>query len=343
MAFRACVLADSISPPTPQHPNGVRLISVAAEYPREVLAEFNTHTIMSKSTSSSRATPMEQMLKKIESDGHTPEFGGNTRGMQAKDTWEGSQAEQARRIWEDAKADAVRHARRFMELGVHKQVGNRVVENYGWTRQVITSTQWANFFTLRTHDDAHPAFRRIARMMYVAISRSTPKKLGYGDWHLPFVNDADRGQIAEICGDGDWFPEKAEPIRKMFLEHGGRTTADLFACILSAVRCARTSYNRFDGTGHGFTHGDWKTFGTLALRDDSGTNPVHASPTGHQGTPLHPAQQSAYPWKVSNLAGWLQFRRLIPKECVHEFNPPPEVVASWGVDESGILNDPSQF
>lgn len=52
MGFDAKILADSMSP------DGVRLTTVEITFPRIILAELNTHRMLSKSSASSRAIPL---------------------------------------------------------------------------------------------------------------------------------------------------------------------------------------------------------------------------------------------------------------------------------------------
>ena len=220
------------------------------------------------------------MIQSVMDSPYIPEFGRNQRGMQAGAEVEDAQA--ARETWLSARDAAVLHAKTMASLGAHKQVANRIIENYGWTRQVITGTQWANFFAQRTHEDAHPAMRTLSRLMHTAYQRSTPVALVAGEWHLPFVTDSDQGEAADLMPQG-------------FLG----TQSDFWRCLVSSARCARVSYNKVSGD-------DRATFGKLI-----GGEIIHASPLQHQATP-----GSMYP---SNLRGWVQFRKMWPNECVERF------------------------
>ena len=62
----AKIVADSISP------QGDRLISVLCTFPRIILAEVNTHRMLSKNTSSSRAIPLKKMVEAIKNDPFIP-------------------------------------------------------------------------------------------------------------------------------------------------------------------------------------------------------------------------------------------------------------------------------
>jgi hypothetical protein len=54
------VVADSIS-----STSNARLTTFEIEYPRFILAELNTHKMLSKNSASSRAIPVEKMLDMI--------------------------------------------------------------------------------------------------------------------------------------------------------------------------------------------------------------------------------------------------------------------------------------
>jgi len=55
---------------------------------------------------------------------------------------------------------------------------NRILEPFAWITVIVTATEWANFFTQRTHEDAQPELKHIADMMLAAYRASTPRPLG---------------------------------------------------------------------------------------------------------------------------------------------------------------------
>jgi hypothetical protein len=59
MTHSTKILADSISP------DGVRLTTLEVVMPRIVLAEFNTHRMLSRNSASSRAIPIEKMIRMV--------------------------------------------------------------------------------------------------------------------------------------------------------------------------------------------------------------------------------------------------------------------------------------
>ncbi len=51
---------------------GDELISILCTFPRIILAEVNTHRMLSKNTSSSRAIPFEKMVEAVQNDPFIP-------------------------------------------------------------------------------------------------------------------------------------------------------------------------------------------------------------------------------------------------------------------------------
>ncbi len=64
--IKAEVVADSLSPQRD------RLTSLLVTFPRIILAEVNTHRMLSKNTSSSRAIPFNKMVEVVQNDPFIP-------------------------------------------------------------------------------------------------------------------------------------------------------------------------------------------------------------------------------------------------------------------------------
>ena len=131
-------------------------------------------------------------------------------------------------------------------LNVHKQLAGRGLEAYMWHTVVITSTEWDNFMALRDHPDAQGEIATIARHMRRAIDSSTPRELGEGQWHTPFVEPGEFDTVED-------------------------------AIMASAVRCAATSFNRQEAKR---AHSD-EVDRYYGLRKGG-----HMSPLEHQATPF---------------------------------------------------------
>lgn len=216
MAYSAKVLADHLGP------SGKRIVTYEVTFPRIVLAEFNTHRMFSRNSASSRAIPVEKMLARIEADPFIPTYWGkNQKGMQADVELTPEEQDKARFAWLAAKGRAVDWAKTLLDLGVHKQITNRLLEPFLWHTVIVTATEYDNFFALRTHRDAQPEIREIAVMMERLYCEHEPVEVPEGFWHLPLVEDRDT-----LAAEGF----TAEEIRQV-----------------SVGRCARVSYLTHDG------------------------------------------------------------------------------------------------
>ena len=116
----ARILADSIS----EH--GHRLTTFELCFPRIVLAEHNTHRQFSRNSASSRAIPIERMLRMVQDNPYVPShWGKNQKGMQAAEEILGADAISCEEEWLRARDQAVDAVKCLLELGLHKQTTNR--------------------------------------------------------------------------------------------------------------------------------------------------------------------------------------------------------------------------
>lgn len=181
MSYEARIEKDSIT----QY--GERLTTYVVTFPRLVLAEFNTHRQFSRSSASSRAIPVEKQIARLRDDPFFPvHWGKNQKGMQAEQELTAEEIREAELVWKDASSSAVTYARNLLELGVHKQITNRLLEPFMWHTVIVTATEWTNFFHLRDNKMAQPEIQKAAGMMSELYRASKPKLLGPNEWHLPF-------------------------------------------------------------------------------------------------------------------------------------------------------------
>ena len=264
----AKVIEDSIAE------NGVRLTTLQLCYPRFIHAEFMTHRVFSRNASSSRAIPVAKMIEQVRNDPAMPiHWGKNQPGMQANEQLAPLAQEGARQLWMQAARDAAATAQVMADMGLHKQVANRILEPYQWMHVIVTATEWENFFELRNHPDAQPEIHALAKVMHHAFAASGCLSLRDGQWHLPYVTRAERAEHYDNI--------------ELLLK-------------LSAARCARVSYLTHDGQEPSIEK-------DVALYDRLvGSKPLHASPIEHQATPLAEADM----WS-GNFRGWLQNRKLV--------------------------------
>ena len=252
-----------------------RITTLELQYPRFIHAEFMTHRVFSRNAASSRAIPVAKMIEQVRNDPAMPiHWGKNQPGMQAQVQLTGEEELRAIGRWKLAAAAAANHAEVLLEIGLHKQVANRVLEPFQLMRTIVTSTEWDNFFHLRAHEDAQPEIHALAVAMRDAMADSKPVQRLQGDWHLPYVTERERAMFKP-----DLLPK------------------------LSTARCARVSYLTHDGQAPDIDK-DLDLFDRLV-----GAAPIHASPAEHQAYPADHAN-----FKSGNLTGWVQHRKLIERQ-----------------------------
>lgn len=274
----AQILADSIDK------HNQRITTFLLKFPRVILAEFNTHRAISRNVSSSRAIPFEKVLDRIANQFYIPfDIGYNEKGMQSFTPLSENEFE-IYANWHENLFEIVREATTSINtlLNVHKQFINRYLEPFMFIDVVATSTDWESFIALRDHRDAHPDIQCLAKLIKNLLLNNTPKLLTSGQFHLPFIKDEEK--ILYLIED---------------------------LIKASVSRCARTSYQTFDGS-------------SIEVRKDINlfyklinSNPIHASPLEHVAkcTDLRAIRyfdngefvQKNYHF---NLKGWKSFRFL---------------------------------
>lgn len=183
--INAEIIADSIGP------NRVRITTFLLVYPRFIHSEMMTHRVFSRNSASSRAIPFKTQMRNILKDPATPLiWTKNQPGMQGGAELPSLALTYAKFLWKFCGLVAVCVAWLLAKAGLHKQYVNRIVEPWSHITVVVTSTFWTNFFCLRDHPDAQPEIRALARAMKIAMSKSTPKVLEEGEWHIPFGDTA---------------------------------------------------------------------------------------------------------------------------------------------------------
>lgn len=305
----AQVICDSISP------DGIRLTTLQLRYPRFIHAEFMTHRVFSRNASSSRAIPVERLIRDVIDDPAVPLFwGGNQKGMQAGQELPDhgvclpASAPSVMRVgrrdaWLYARDRAVEMAEMLADAGYHKQLVNRLLEPFSHINVVVTATEWRNFFALRRHDDAEPHIRLLADRIFEAMTKSKPKALKPGQWHLPYIEESRIKALARHA-----YPVMTRPTDSGFAQ--GIAFRNLIR--VSVARCARVSYLTHDGKPSDVEE-DLNLYQRLV-----GVYPMHASPAEHQATP--DSQSRGWGWLQpglhGNFIGWIQYRKTLLGESV---------------------------
>ena len=277
--IKAEIIADSINQ------QGDRITTYLLTFPRFILSELNTHRVFSKNSASSRAIPFEKMVEMVETDPFIPiAWQKDHKGMQGTEyITDSTDIELNRNAWLRARDSAVSSAKYLnhgvkegRDNGVTKQLCNRLLEPFMWHTVLLTGTEWENFFKLRcpqyveyaqfaggklvfrskkeyidtlgkgddyseldwfeiNEGQAEIHMMALAEAMWDAMNESTPKELKAGEWHIPFGDRMqDRDIMQHVKGSFNSRTEVEEATQK-------------FKIKIAVARCARLSYNTFDG------------------------------------------------------------------------------------------------
>lgn len=304
--IKATIIADSISAHTNQ-----RITTFELEYPRFIHAELMTHRQFSRNAASSRAIPIDKMIEQVLSNPAEPiHWGANQSGMQAdKQIVETGRAKQ---VWKIAKEDAIYHAEKLQELGLHKQIVNRILEPFQMMKTLVTATSFDNFFNLRCHKDAQPEIKQLADLMYQAMQKSTPEVLQAGEWHTPYVQH-ERTMDGELLYfvESDSFNYYEDRFIRDYL-------SEEEAIKISCSCSAQVSYRK----------NDTSIEKALAIYDKLvNSEPVHASALEHCATPIdiESTKDGITHFDINdvpysgNFTNWVQYRQLIPNHDCKEY------------------------
>lgn len=280
------------------------IYTIRMRYPRPIHGEIMTHRVFGRNARSSRAVPVRTMLNEVRRIPYVPwHWGKNQRGMQASEECDElieldvPQVDEMTQeldyqtvrmtneeAWLHARTEAADIAEAFMTAGYHKQNPNRLLEPFSWIDTLITATQWQNFLWLRQHHAAEPHLQDLANLVATAMEYCTLQHLEFGEWHLPYITEEEKRLY------------HTDMLKK-----------------ISAARCARISYEPFNGEASIEAELDRYN---LLMTDER----VHASPLEHQASPDNFNAANGewdHPHFHGNLTGWCQYRKMIPNECYH--------------------------
>ncbi len=318
MTITAKIIAHSIAP------NGQMIVTWELEYQRFIHGEFMTHRLFSRNAASSRAIPVDTIIKQVADNPAMPiHWGANQSGMQASNELSPVLQIGAKWAWKAAAKAAVKWAQVMVKLGLHKQATNRILEPFQTMKTVMTATCMDNFFWLRNHADAQPEIRELARLMWEALQASTPNELKPGDWHVPYYNSGVWKASSTVRSTEGAFPVDAF----------GHSLENALA--ISSSCCAQVSYRKLDDT---------LEKAQMVYKRLVESEPVHASPFEHQATPM--VWVYGYQWTElvlkgiepqyekgtthlddkgnfwsGNFRGWTQHRQLIPNNVCMNYTP----------------------
>ncbi len=276
MTTSAKILEDVVNP------EGNRLTIYEWTFHRFVLAEVNTHRSHSRSSASSRAIPVEKMLRRAIDDPAFPAVWAREQpGMQGGDELDGHDLRDAQALLEriaDFTLDQIddylmAHPDKATRL--HKSLLNRPLEWFQYHTIIIGATDdgWSNLFAQRAtkHSPlAQPELRAVVDIALEQYEASTPRRLDYGEWVTPYIQP------------GEVFRSEEDKRR------------------VSSARCARVSYLNHDRSEPDID-GDLGLFTKLAA-----ARPMHAAPMEFVCRPLNPKGQP-----MGNFTGYRQFRHIV--------------------------------
>lgn len=147
-------------------------------------------------------------------------------------------------------------------LNMSKEQAGRLIEPYMQHTMVVTTTEPDHYMALRNHEAAQGEIADSARAIAAAIERSTPRALGYGEWHTPLVADGE-------------FDDLETRIR------------------VSAARCAAVSYGRQRAD---------VPLAKLLTRYDDLVEYGHMSPLEHQARPFSASEWRVRHWAQQGAA-----------------------------------------
>lgn len=264
------IIADSIDT------RGNRITTVLATFPRFILAELNTHRMLSKNSASSRAIPFEKMVKMVEEDPFIPiAWQKDHKGMQGSEYIDVNKNNicYPPGDWLEARDCIVQIAKEMNADGVSKQIVNRMLEPFMWHTVLITATEWENFFNLRcpkyeylgeefrSKEDAINSYTfdvgfekerlyltSLTELDWIKISKSGAEihiqALAEAIW------DAHNESIPNQLEAGEWhMPFMGNFNIEKLLELSGVEPEDfeLICRKIATARAARLSYMTFDG------------------------------------------------------------------------------------------------
>lgn len=162
------------------------------------------------------------------------------------------------------------------------------IEQWKYEPQTVDSFDEITWLRLNS-SGAEIHISRLAECMWDAYNESTPKALARGEWHIPFGDNIDEEELTRFyykSREGGMFVSKTTKqfhLRQLKVK-------------ISTARCARTSYDNFEGTID--FEKDIKLYDNLL-------NSKHMSPFEHCAMSTTPNHRSR------NFVGFTQYREII--------------------------------
>ena len=261
------------------------LITVVITNYKPIDAEIEKHRMVSSNSSSDRAIPFWKILQR--EPFLPPDVRKNERGMQGYENLSDSELVDFYDDLEEIYRFTTETLAKWKDK-VHKQHLNRYLLPFALQNKILTANkdQWDYFLYVRNRHDVDPNMRIIAEKIQEAIDSSEPRHVDFYSKfpHIPFIREEER---------------KDDDIEKLVLK--------------SVARCARVSYENHDkkipteeedlDLAYMLVERDYYSERKQIQIDED--DPIHATPTEHQGSPATPDTRSG------NFHSWHQFRKIV--------------------------------
>ena len=330
---------------------GDELISVLCTFPRILLSEVNTHRMLSKNTSSSRAIPFNKMVEAVQENPFIPiAWQKDHKGMQGSEYFtEKKDIEEKEMYWITASKSAINMAEKLNNHNTTKQLCNRLLEPFMWTTMLITGNleSWQNLFNLRcpnyiipNWDKSFKSWKEVCKELPMSLNAHILEKLQFnkGQAEIHFMDLAEK--IYDVVNEstpkqlkpeewhipmGDKIPFVGNLIQSVDVNNTYWKDYDEQNRVkISTALAARTSYTVVGDE----KEIDYKKMIELHDRLIS-QNPPHSSPMEHCARAMSDEEYNMY-WKsygtrykdnnhiksveggwCRNLKGFIQYRHLI--------------------------------
>lgn len=211
------------------------LVTYKLTYPRIIHSQLMTYKMMSVNSASSRAIPVDKLIKVIEEQPFYPTvYQKKHSGMQGTDYFTSEEdIKTCNSLWKESMQESIIVAKKMLEFGISKQIINRTLEPYQYHCCLITGTResfehlfnqrcpeypgscksWGELcnldssYTMETPlierlkvntGQAEIHFMDLAEKMYDALRESTPISKSDDDWHIPFFNNYSENEDVEL-------------------------------------------------------------------------------------------------------------------------------------------------
>lgn len=180
--YHCVVAADSICSSVHSH----RMTTMVVTFPKIALNEFLRHRSFSRNPFADQKTAKE-LIRSAWKNPYIPKLW--MKEAVSSDTESkrltGFGAFMCRNLWLLLRTLAVVVAFVLRKRNTSVSVIEKLLSPWLWHTEIVTATEWANFFNSACKSD-NEAIRSIANIMLVHYRTSIPSHLGPGDWHIPF-------------------------------------------------------------------------------------------------------------------------------------------------------------